>query len=326
MTASTPSGAAPRRPAGSLEELALYEDLRHGSMRAFRTLVDRHHAAMVEVASWYVDDRERAQQVVRGAWATALGGLDMFTWHSTFAAWLYGIVIDRGRSLTTSRHAQAARADRAAGGGAPATDGAAAIPPTSPLHHTAAAAAVESPDVAWSPAWSPDAWAALAAALRGLRLPAQEVVRLRDVAGWGARDACDALALTAAEERSLLLEGRSALAETVAAVVGAPPCPDARCDTPASLLHAAVEATLDPTAEEAFVRHLGDCPACTCRVRRLSTVVALLGMLPRDRTAAGVDPKLVATFRRWRVARRLTLGRRLLRAAQRRLSRQTPRR
>jgi DNA-directed RNA polymerase specialized sigma24 family protein len=49
---------------------------------------------MMRVARWYRPDEDGARRLVRQAWVTALGGLDMFTWHTSFRAWLFGILLN----------------------------------------------------------------------------------------------------------------------------------------------------------------------------------------------------------------------------------------
>lgn len=267
--------AAPR----DLEELALYEGLRRGRGRAFRRLQQLHARPMLRVAGWYVADPSEARRLVVWTWLTALNGLSMFTWHSTFRAWLFGILVGAGRTRAAG-HAVAPPAS--------------VQPPVSP-----AAAPLDWADLAWSPHWSPASWAALQSAIAGLPLPEQEVLRLRDIEGWTAREACDTLGLTQSEERRLLHAGRTTLSEWLRLHLGAQPC-GGSCAQPALRVTDHLEGD---TA--AFAAHVQRCPTCTCRVLRIRGLVATLHLLAPDEPSGPPDPELMAAFQRWRAGRRL---------------------
>jgi RNA polymerase sigma-70 factor, ECF subfamily len=172
------------------EELALYEDLRRGSARAFRRLLELHGAQMGRVAGWYVTDPPGARRLTRWAWLTALDGLNMFTWHCTFRAWLFGILVAGGR---------------------PQARPALPAPEVTPI--SAEKAKLDWDDLPWSPRWSPAAWGVIETTIDALPLAQREVVRLRDIEGWPVRDVCDVLGLTQHEEHRLLYSARATLVE-----------------------------------------------------------------------------------------------------------------
>lgn len=197
---SAPSGRG--RPPANDPELVLYETVRRGSGRAFRRLLDLHDPGMRRVASWYVPDPARGRALVRETWGIALDGLNMFTWHTTFRAWLFGILVSVGR-----------------GARAPA-------PPPAPVPAVAAAATgaapLDWPTLPWDPRWTPAAWEVFRAALADLPLDAAEVVRLHDAEGWPLVEVLDVLQHTGAEGAALLARGRARLRDAAADAVGHP--------------------------------------------------------------------------------------------------------
>jgi DNA-directed RNA polymerase specialized sigma24 family protein len=267
------------------EELALYEGLRRGSGRAFRRLVELHAAPMGRVARLYADDDAT---LVRRAWGTALNGLNMFTWHTTFRTWVFGILVGYGRSSWSG-----ARALGDTPGPAPAAPEGAL-----PLDWTT---------LAWSPRWTEAGWQTVEQALAGLPLNQREALWFRDVEAWPPREVFDVLGLPEAEGRRLLDDGRATLAEALRVHLAEPPCPAHEAGAalrPGALLDA------EPTAEAQA--HTAACAGCRCALQRARGVAALLrGLAPSAAGRRPVDRELVAVFRVWRRSRRLRPWRRL---------------
>lgn len=192
------------RPARDPEELALYEALRRGSARAHRRLLELHHPTMLRVAGWYAPEPEATHRLVRQVWGIALDGLNMFTWHTTFRAWLFGILVSVGRSLPPP----------------------VPLPASSTL--TPEAAAPPPPDwtrLPWTAAWTADSWRALEEGLAALERAEREAVALHDVEGWPERDVLDVLGHPQAQGRELLESGRRHLVGVVRDHLGLPPDP-----------------------------------------------------------------------------------------------------
>jgi RNA polymerase sigma-70 factor (ECF subfamily) len=197
-------------PPGSLlppaDESDLVRRLRAGDEDAFATLVERHHAAMIRLALSFVRSREVAEEVVQDAWLGLLRGLDRFEGRSSLQTWLYRILVNRARSTGVREQRTVAVADAA----------------------TAVDAAAFAPDGSW--ATPPVPWvdvvddrlsaSALTSRIMELieRLPAgqREVVTLRDVQGLSSVDVCDALDISAGNQRVLLHRARSWIRRTLA--------------------------------------------------------------------------------------------------------------
>ena len=71
--------------------------LRDGDEGAFMTLVDRHAAAMLRVASMYVP-RAVAEDVVQDTWLGVLQGISRFEERSTLKTWIFSILMNRVRT------------------------------------------------------------------------------------------------------------------------------------------------------------------------------------------------------------------------------------
>jgi len=181
------------------EELALYEGVRLGSERAFRRLVAGQAGLVGRMAALYGVD---AGELARWTWSTALHGLGMFTWNTSFRAWVIGILVAHGRAADHSAPPPAA-------------------PPPAPAGTLTSWAGL-----AWSPRWQAGGWEVVDGALAALPLAEREVVHLHDVEGWPARETYDALGLTGGEGDRLLAAGRERVRCAVAAWLGQAPGPD----------------------------------------------------------------------------------------------------
>ena len=72
--------------------------LRAGDERAFVTLVRRHHAAMLRLASSFVPNVAVAEEVVQDTWVGVLRGIGGFEGRSSFRTWLFRILVNRART------------------------------------------------------------------------------------------------------------------------------------------------------------------------------------------------------------------------------------
>ena len=72
--------------------------LRAGDERAFVTLVHRHHAAMLRLASSFVPNVAVAEEVVQDTWVGVLRGIGGFEGRSSFRTWLFRILVNRART------------------------------------------------------------------------------------------------------------------------------------------------------------------------------------------------------------------------------------
>ena len=196
--------ATPR--SGRTEDLRLVAAIRAGDQRAFLSLVERHHRAMVRLAGAYVPPGA-AEEVTQEAWIGVLKGLHKFEGRSSLKAWIFRILINCAQ-FRGSREARAI--------------------PFSALESDSSEAAVgkerflDADHPRWPGHWAsyPAPWsedrllseetlAMVAKAMDGLPHAQREVMRLRDVEGWTSAEVCEALEISEANQRVLLHRARA---------------------------------------------------------------------------------------------------------------------
>lgn len=209
----------PRTPEerGPDDELAA---LRRRDQSAFRALVTRLHPSMVRVATSYVSSRDVGEEVAQDTWVAVLEQLDRFAGRSSLKTWIFSI-------LTNQAKTRGARERR-----------------TTPFSAFAVqretAEAVVSPDAffdqghRWAGHWSAPvhAWelpeerllsrelgAVIADAVDALPPAQRAVLTLRDGQCLSAREVCDLLDLSEANQRVLLHRGRVRVRDAVAEYV-----------------------------------------------------------------------------------------------------------
>jgi RNA polymerase sigma-70 factor, ECF subfamily len=187
------------------EDQELVDRLRAGDEEAFVSLVARHHALMLRLASSYVSSAAVAEEVVQDTWMGVLRGIDGFAGRSSFKTWLLRILVNRARTTGVRE-----RRSVAVGDVAPAVD----------ASRFDASGAWSSPPQHWVED-SDDRLLAQSLAQRieqGLaQLPARqrEVVTMRDVDGLSSREVCEVLDISEANQRVLLHRGRSHLRQAL---------------------------------------------------------------------------------------------------------------
>jgi RNA polymerase sigma-70 factor (ECF subfamily) len=189
-------------------DAALLARLRAGDEAAFLELVDKYGPVMRRIALGYVRTPSVADEVVQDAWLGALRSLHRFEGRSTLKTWLLSILANQARS----------RGEREAR----------SVPFSSLLDDdgpSVPADRFQGPDGRYPGGWAsfPTDWDTIPearllaretlervdAAIRQLPARQQEVMVLRDVEGWSSDEVCEALALTAANQRVLLHRARS---------------------------------------------------------------------------------------------------------------------
>jgi RNA polymerase sigma-70 factor (ECF subfamily) len=196
-------------------EQALVAALRAGDEAAFRGLVERYHASLVNVAAAYVPSRAIAEEVAQETWLAVLQGLDRFEARSSLKTWIFRILVNRARTRGVREHRSV---------------------PVSSLEHDEDEPAVDSDRFhpaghRWPGHWAspPDPWEDFAAdrlidrevrevierAIEALPQQQREVITLRDVSGWTATEVCDLLDLSEGNQRVLLHRARSRVRRAV---------------------------------------------------------------------------------------------------------------
>jgi RNA polymerase sigma-70 factor (ECF subfamily) len=204
----TPPLPLARAPAS--DDHALVARLRAGDPAAFETLIERHHATMVRVASLFVRDRALAEEVAQETWLAVLERIDCFEERSSLKTWIFRILTNRaktraqreGRSVPLSALGVADQSE-------PAVDPDRFLGPGDPEP-----GAWASPPRSWETLpeerlLSQETLSLVAEAIEALPPAQREVIRLRDVEGWSADEVVEALGITDGNQRVLLHRARS---------------------------------------------------------------------------------------------------------------------
>ena len=80
------------------DDQGLLERLQAGDEAAFRTLVDRHDAALRRVARTFVRTNAAADDVVQETWLAVVRGLSNFEGRAALRTWIFSILINRART------------------------------------------------------------------------------------------------------------------------------------------------------------------------------------------------------------------------------------
>jgi RNA polymerase sigma-70 factor (ECF subfamily) len=183
--------------------------LRAGDERTFHELYQRHHPAMKRVARSYVDSDTVAEDVVQETWLAVLTGIDRFEARSALGTWIFSILINQAKSLSTKER-RTLPLSCLGPGDEPAVG----------------ADRFQTDDDAWPGHWAtpPRPWEKPDRRLLSLEarsrlkdalalLPERQrlIVGLRDVDGLSSGEVCELLDLSQENQRVLLHRGRSRL-------------------------------------------------------------------------------------------------------------------
>ena len=199
-----------RTAAAASEEAEVLARLRAGDERTFQSLVESYHGTMIAVALSYVKTREVAEEVVQEAWLGVLNGLDRFEGRSSLKTWIFRILVN----TAMTRGGREARS-------VPFSS----LAPADEEELTVEPERFRPPGEAFAGHWNgyPGDWSSLPE--RGLlgretlavvkraieELPDSQraVIAMRDIAGCSAEEVCQALEVSAGNQRVLLHRARS---------------------------------------------------------------------------------------------------------------------
>jgi RNA polymerase sigma-70 factor (ECF subfamily) len=181
-------------------ETSVVEALRAGDESAFRSLVAEYGPSMLRVARMYVGSRAVAEEVVQEAWVAVLNGIDRFEGRSSLKTWIFRILTNiaktrgqrEGRSIPFSSLApdeHAVDPDRFAENGQWASPPRSFGPEERLLSH--------------------ETMAVVEAAIAALPPSQAIVITMRDVDGFTAEEARNALDISETNQRVLLHRARS---------------------------------------------------------------------------------------------------------------------
>jgi RNA polymerase sigma-70 factor, ECF subfamily len=189
------------------DDATLARALSAGDDDAFAHLLDRYHGQLVRLALQYVPSRAVAEEVVQDTWLAVIRGIDRFEGRSSLKTWLFRILMNIARTRGVKEHRSipfAALVDDD-------TD----EPPVDPsrFRRFRHAGHWKQPPVPWPDpeerALQQEELAVVRTAIDRLPETQRTVITMRDVLGLTSDEVCEALDITAVNQRVLLHRARS---------------------------------------------------------------------------------------------------------------------
>jgi RNA polymerase sigma-70 factor (ECF subfamily) len=198
------------------------EALRRGDPDAYARLVDELTPALLRLAMAHVPSRAVAEEVVQDTWVGVINGIDRFEGRSALRTWIFGIMLNiartRGKREKRTLPFSSFRRRAEEGSDEPAVD-----PDRFQGRRDDQPGAWASPPAAWQEPErklaTNEARRVMLEAIAALPPRQRDVIVLRDVQGYSAEDARNALDISQTNQRVLLHRARSkvraALEETL---------------------------------------------------------------------------------------------------------------
>ena len=197
--------------------------LGRGDADAFASLVDRHSRAMIRVAMAHVPTRAAAEEAVQETWIAVLRGIDGFEGRASLKTWIFRILTNvsmragarERRSVPFSALAQTENT------GEPSVDPDRFLPADHELfpgHWAIMPARWPTPEEGLLAGETREV---IATAIAGLPVAQRTVIALRDVEGWSSEEVCEALEISAGNQRILLHRARSRVRNAIEDYYGA---------------------------------------------------------------------------------------------------------
>jgi RNA polymerase sigma-70 factor, ECF subfamily len=197
------------------DETALIARLRDGDEAAFNSLVADLYPSMLAVARGYVRSRAVAEEVVQESWLGVLKGLDRFEGRSSLRTWVLKIVANVARTRAVREARSVPLSTFEGEGGEPSVDPGRFRGPDQPFpgHWL-------SPPTDWrrlpeERLTSLETIGVVQQAIEQLPEAQRLVITMRDVAGIDSDDVCDALGISAGNQRVLLHRARARVREAL---------------------------------------------------------------------------------------------------------------
>jgi RNA polymerase sigma-70 factor (ECF subfamily) len=185
--------------------------VRDGDAAAFESLVERYHRPMLTVARAYVRGAAVAEEVVQDAWVGVLRGLDRFEERSSLKTWILRIVANTAMTRGVREARSVPFSALGAGDDEPAVDPDRFRGPGDlyPGHWLANAAPSDWSQLPEDVLERRETISVVTSAVAELPEAQRTVIALRDIHGYSSDEVCDALDVTAGNQRVLLHRARS---------------------------------------------------------------------------------------------------------------------
>jgi len=186
--------------------------LRSGDERTFMELVTTYGPSMLRVALLYVKTRAVAEEVVQDAWLGVLAGIERFEGRSSLKTWIFRILTNtaksrgerEGRSIPFSSLAPADLES-----GEPSVEPDRFLPDGERWANHWASSPRRFDELPEGKLLSRETMAVVQQAVESLPESQRAVITMRDIAGFGSEDVCDALGISEVNQRVLLHRART---------------------------------------------------------------------------------------------------------------------
>lgn len=182
------------------------QQLRSGNPEALRSLVERHHAALVGLAQTVVKNRAAAEDVAQETWLAVIANIGSFEGKSALSTWIIAILLNKARTHARKegRYTELVMDDDGDREGP-------AVPATrfdASGHWTDPPASLDSlnPERIFA---GRELWQHVRAAIDRLPAGQKAVILMRDVEGHSSTETCKLLNLSAENQRILLHRARA---------------------------------------------------------------------------------------------------------------------
>ncbi len=193
----------------------LVDALRGGDERVFASLIDKHTSAMLRLALLYVPTRAVAEEVVQETWLAVMRGVASFEGRSSLRTWIFRILLNKAKSSGLAERRNLPLDDLDGGGEAEGP------PVVDPARFTGLPRGYwSSPPSHWDELpeerlLARETLALVERAMASLPRSQRAVFELRDLQHWTAAEVCEALGITAANQRVLLHRARARMRTSV---------------------------------------------------------------------------------------------------------------
>ena len=199
-------------PTQADEDRALVDMLRTGDEPTFARIVDEWSPGMLRLARCYVSSDASAEDVVQEAWIGALRGLANFEGRSRLRTWVLRITANIAKSWGEREHRSSPFDPLGSSGGPGPTVG----PERFGAPGQPNAGAWREPPPSWpslpeGEVLTSEAYEVVRFAVAELPDAQRAVIALRDLDGYDASEACEALGLTPGNQRVLLHRARASV-------------------------------------------------------------------------------------------------------------------
>jgi RNA polymerase sigma-70 factor (ECF subfamily) len=199
-------------------ETSVVEALRAGDESAFRSLVAEYGPSMLRVARMYVGSQAVAEEVVQETWVAVLNGIGRFEGRSSLKTWIFRILTNIAKTRGQREGRSIPFSSLAPDDGEPSVDPDRFLGDDSrfPGHWA-------SPPRSFGPEdrlLSDETMAVVEAAIAELPPNQAVVISMRDVEGFSAEEACNALDISETNQRVLLHRARSKVRQALEDYLG----------------------------------------------------------------------------------------------------------